>query len=122
MCSAAAVLTLTHLPQDPTPEVLKDGLFHVDKIEHVFAYGVICVCALLSARRRSRRFLAVILVAVAIIALFDELTQPLVGRTASLWDFVADTVGIALALATVLLKQRTQHLLALPSTHNAGTG
>ena len=101
-----SLLILTHLPQDPTPEVLRDSPFHVDKVEHAFAYGVIGICFVLALRRPRGRLLLAVLFAIAVLAVLDEVTQPLVGRSASVWDLLADVAGIALAPLMVLIRRR----------------
>ncbi len=101
-----SVLTLTHLPQDPTPKVLQDGPFHIDKIEHVFAYGTIGALSILALRRRRARLVMLVLAVLATVALLDEMTQPLVGRTASLWDYLADLTGVAVSSLACLAQRR----------------
>ena len=105
LCTVS-LLTLTHLPQDPTPAALRDGPFHIDKIEHVLAYGSIGALYILALRRRERGLVVPVLAVVATLSLLDELTQPLVGRTASLWDYFADLIGVAISSLACLAQRR----------------
>ncbi len=102
-----AVLILSHLPQDPTPETLRKGFFHIDKLEHFVAYGTITLFLLLSRRgRRSLGFFLAAFLIVAGVAAFDELTQPIFHRQAGFDDFAADVVGILLGAALSLGARR----------------
>jgi len=93
----AAVLVFSHLPQEKMPSPLqKDG---VDKLAYVLAYGVITFLFLISLRTSPTMLSALLLfLVVSAIGAFDELTQPLVNRTASIADLVADIVGILFVL------------------------
>ncbi len=101
----AAVFVFTHLPQETMPSPLqKDG---IDKLEHVFAYGVITFLFLISLRTSPTMLSALLLfLVVSAIGAFDELTQPLVSRTASVTDLVADIVGILFALFFSTMRRR----------------
>ncbi len=101
------VLVLTHLPLDPTPKAWQDGPFHLDKIEHVLAYGLMATLYLRALHHYRRRTLFFVVATLVILALVDELTQPLVGRTASVWDFLADLAGASLALAAAFVWKNT---------------
>ena len=116
-----AVLTATHLPQDPTPEFLRDGPLQIDKIEHILVYGAIGACVMLAVSRGLPRKLAATLVVLTIVALLDELTQPLVGRTASVWDFLADVFGLMLAAGTIAMRHM-QCPIVPASCQNVGGG
>jgi len=71
----------------------------LDKIEHFVAYGAITLLFVLSLRDRfSLLSAAVLLFAISALGVVDELTQPLVNRTASPVDWLADIVGISVAL------------------------
>jgi VanZ family protein len=47
-----------------------------------------------------------VMLTLAALALLDEVTQPLVGRTASRWDFLADGMGVVLASLVFLARKR----------------
>lgn len=104
LLSMMGVITLTHIPQDILSRVLRADPF--DKIEHVVAYGVVAVFLFLSLRRPvpGWLFLAV-LAALAVIGVLDEMTQPLVNRQASIIDYAADLVGVALACSVLLVRR-----------------
>jgi VanZ family protein len=83
---------LTHIPQEMIPSTLQKG--GIDKLEHVLAYGVITFFFLISLRTPLTMCSALLLfLVVSIIGAFDELTQILVNRTASVTDLIADIVG-----------------------------
>lgn len=86
-------IVLTHIPQEMIPLTLQKG--HIDKLEHVLAYGVITYLFLISLRKPLSISSAVVIFAfISVIAAFDELTQIFVNRTASITDFIADIIGI----------------------------
>ena len=85
----ATVVLLSHFPQDSIPSPLEISGF--DKLEHVFAYGVITLLFILSLRNSSTLLSTLLLFfAVLGVTTFDELTQPLVSRTANLTDWLGD--------------------------------
>ena len=93
----AAVLLLTHLPQEVMPERLQ--ISGLDKIEHVLAYGAITILFVVSFRVCPSLLLAAVLFfAISVVDAVDELTQPLVNRVASPFDWLADIVGISVVL------------------------
>jgi hypothetical protein len=116
------VLGLTHIPQPAIPRALQFDRF--DKVEHVAAYGMITVFCMLALKvrpedsigeqKRRRRWevrgwlgLAVLIVlGLAAIGAVDELTQPYVNRTCSIWDWAGDVVGIV-AVCTFFVVKRT---------------
>ena len=102
--SLFVLLVLTHIPQEMMPRPLQVRL--IDKIEHMVAYGVVAFLFLLSFRRRPgvKVMLALLLIA-AVIGVLDEVTQPWFNRMASMHDWIADVIGIAMAGAFFLLLQ-----------------
>jgi VanZ family protein len=95
-----AIFVGTHLPAeaDFSPR------FN-DKIKHFGAYFVLgtLLCYVTTSTRLSRRFGAIALVGI-VYAAIDEITQKLVpGRTADVFDFLADSGGILAAIAVYLL-------------------
>lgn len=94
--SLLVLLGLTHIPQEMMPRALQVRM--IDKIEHIAAYGGVAFLFLLSFRRRPDvKTMLVLLVIGAVVGVGDELTQPWFNRSASIHDWVADIVGIAVA-------------------------
>jgi VanZ family protein len=94
-----AAFTATHVPID---RVLHGIEFKPsDVLLHMAGYFGLTALLLvtLAVRSRSRlRRIATALIAVPAYGAFDELTQPLVGRTAALSDWLADIGGMLIAL------------------------
>lgn len=94
-----AAFVATHVPMSTVPGV------HVgDKTLHLVGYflltGAFLLAMITHGKLRPRR----IVLAVAIMALygaFDELTQPIVNRSAEWSDFLADLGGAALAVIVI---------------------
>lgn len=87
----------THLPK--LPAIAADVS---DKAKHFTAFFglTLLLCYVTTSPKLGRRF-AWIGSGAACYAAVDELTQMLVpGRTADVWDFAADSLGIAVALFT----------------------
>ena len=107
---SAFAVVLTHLPESAIPFRLEVNGF--DKLAHALAYGVITFLFLLSFKT-SFTLRSVMLLLFAIISggAMDELTQPLFIRIASLDDWLANIVGIIVALYAFLffgrLRRRT---------------
>lgn len=91
-----ALFTLTHLPSNP---VLTHVVTVKDKSAHTIAFGLLAallafvVC--LVRRRFGIREAVACGVGLALYAGFDELTQPIVGRSCDIYDWAADLIGIA---------------------------
>ena len=84
----AGLVTGTHLPPEIGPEPLIP-----DKVIHFGAYlGLAWLLGLTLASRGRRVWVAVPLLLV--FGAVDELTQIPVGRTADVWDWLADAAGI----------------------------
>jgi len=82
----------------------------LDKIEHFVAYGAITILFVLSIRARfSLLPAAAIFFAISALGAVDELTQPLVNRTASPVDWLADVVGILIVLLIFLYLSRPRN-------------
>jgi len=96
LLAAGIVLGLTHIPGQHVPRALQ--VHHLDKAEHVVAYGLIAGFFLLSLKRPVRPAVLLIgLVTMAALGALDEATQPLVNRCASVWDYGCDLAGMATA-------------------------
>jgi VanZ family protein len=98
------VLTLTHIPHEALPKILQENM--LDKVEHIAAYGLIAFLFLQALPNPAPLALSAVgLLVLAVIGILDEATQPLVNRHASVWDYVADLVGILLACVIFLVKK-----------------
>jgi VanZ family protein len=89
----------THLPRLPRADLLSSD---IDKVCHFLAYsGLAFLCALawFIARSASRPLniwhFVIIVVGLATYGVIDEVTQPWVGRSCELGDWVADLSGAA---------------------------
>jgi len=93
----AAVIFLTHLPNESVPEPFRQG--GLDKLMHIAAYGMITFFFVFSLRTPLTLIGCLVLSpAIITIGVIDEVTQPLVHRTASLFDWLANVVGIVIVL------------------------
>jgi VanZ family protein len=92
---------------------LAQQLLSWDKAGHAVLYGALAVLvAMVVALRRPDRYLigglsllacVWIVIGVSALGAFDEITQPLTNRILDWSDWVADTVGAALAVALFVL-------------------
>jgi len=81
-----------------------------DKLEHVLAYGAITLLFILSLRTSAALLSALFLfLAILGVAAVDELTQPIVHRTASLADWLADTAGVLVVFAFKAVQSFSNH-------------
>jgi VanZ family protein len=101
---AGLLLWATHAPQ-LTPPTVNIGPLPSDKSLHLAAYGALGALAALAAKATGQRGVRGIIwlcIGLTLFALADEATQPLCGRTAEVFDWVADVVGAGTAVALVL--------------------
>jgi VanZ family protein len=103
------LLTATHLP--PNSLLLLPEGHNIDKLYHFTAYsilaGLLATAWQLSTGILTARHLRWVWCAVAIFGALDELTQIVVNRDCSIWDWTADAVGAAVGLlAFVWLRRR----------------
>lgn len=102
---------LTHIPPSEVPKT-RVG----DKYLHFFAYFVLCsllYLCLWSARRSPGVSAGIVFAIGCIYGAFDELTQPLVGRSNSLRDWFANLTGAIAAIALFSLVR-----LIIPRRHD----
>lgn len=97
----ALLLTLTHLPKPP-------GVFegHNDKTLHLLAYFALGCCAYFASAVTlpGRRWIWVwVLIGGSLFALFDETTQPFFKRSADVFDWIADVIGLTIAIMVGLI-------------------
>jgi len=97
----AMAFVATHIPAGRMPST------HVsDRVLHVIGFGGLSTAlgvAMLAHRLGRARRALLGLAVLATYAAFDELTQPLVARTASAYDWLANLAGAVLGLAGVEL-------------------
>jgi len=103
----ATVVFLTHLPQEVMLSRLQvSGL---DKLQHFLAYGAMTLLFILSFKTSFTMLSALVLFfAISSVATLDELTQPFVNRVASPIDWLADIVGIIIALLAFVYFNRSK--------------
>jgi len=104
LSTAAYAVTLVVATHIPRLDVSFDTATPVpgDKVLHFAAYGVLGFLVGLiavEARHNRRRVFLLALVAISAFALLDETTQPMFGRAAEAFDWVADVIGAAAGLA-----------------------
>lgn len=97
-----AWLVATHVPQ---PTAARLNILESDWLAHGSGYLVLGACWMLyvSSRFPARLLRSGLLVWAAMIAFgaMDETTQPIVGRSCSLSDWISDAVGSALGIAAM---------------------
>lgn len=122
---ATALTLATHWPK--IASVSGTSWSHADKLAHLIGYAVLTLLVVVAtagrgsvATRLSRPLaprVLLILASVAAFGMVEELTQPLVGRTCDLGDWMADcggallAVGLAGAVRLGVLWRETQELL-----------
>lgn len=105
-CGVVAVVVLSLLPQEELPAV---GLS--DKVEHLIAYGLLTATAIIGFPRHWRVFA---LLTWCLGVGLEGLQSLVPGRSPSILDAVANTLGVALGLAAGLLVGRRLETLATP--------
>ena len=114
----AVVLVLTHIPQEAMPSRLQ--ISGLDKLAHALAYGAITLLFILSLKTSPTTFSALLLfLAILAVGAIDELTQPLVHRTASLTDWLADVTGIFVVFVFKTVQSFSNHRQAKTTNHTA---
>ena len=95
------LVIITHIPVPQTVQAWRIS----DKLMHLMAYFPLGLL-LPTCRVRGCQRGGVCLLVIALYGICDELLQIPVGRTASVFDWVADLSGAALGLATTTLFRR----------------
>ncbi len=94
----AMLLVLSHLPQGMVPADLGTGIG--DKLPHALAAGLLTLIWVRALGPNGIwRSVGVAFLVVVFIVTLDEITQPLVGRSCTADDWLADLTGAVLALA-----------------------
>jgi VanZ family protein len=109
----AVTLVLTHVPQLELPG--QTARWGVDKLIHAGAYGAVMLLTLRAMGRVATwpRMLAMAAL-LAVVGVVDEYTQPLMGRTASVYDWLADVAGLLLGMSIWRIARRHR-----PESHAA---
>jgi VanZ family protein len=106
-----ALFFVMHTPKEHLPTT---RVSNIDKAVHVTGYALLALLGGVHAQRRGRSMgvgsCVVWFLVYAVYAVFDELTQPLVNRTAAVDDWLADMIGVAMGLAVVLYSSRRDGL------------
>jgi VanZ family protein len=93
-----ALFVGTHVPVERVP---KQAATH-DKFAHIIAFGLLSAMFAttweLSAGRLNSRHLVRAWFVIALYGAFEEATQPMVGRYASFYDWLADAIGAAIGI------------------------
>jgi VanZ family protein len=101
-----ALFVATHIPIDRVPRAVGSA----DKIAHLAAFAALAFLFAttwqLSAGHLMTRHLVWSWIVIAIYGGFEEITQPLVGRVASVVDWLADVTGAALGLVMFVVVRR----------------
>lgn len=96
----------THFPKLRLPEAVPRS----DKLAHFAAYALLALLfwKFFEANQRplSPRFCWNALAVILVYAAVDEALQPLVGRSADVWDWICDVTGAAIALAALEWNRR----------------
>lgn len=99
---SVVLVAATHYPK---PEEFLGPNAPSDKLLHFMAYGTLGLLAattLLAYGRLSPRTAFRLLVALALAAILDEVTQPLFSRAAEPLDWVFDVIGLAIGILPVV--------------------
>lgn len=84
------------------------------KILHALAYGIITFLFILSFRvSHNLMFNLIPLLTILAFVVVNELTQNFVGRTASMYDWIADSAGIVFAQSIFLYHNRIKSRVSL---------
>ena len=99
----AAIFVLTSIPGDSVPEFALD-----DKLKHFTAYFVLTIFLTFALKFQNRReiirikYLLVSFIITVIYSTIDEIHQVFIpGRSAEIWDWLANLMGILLGLALI---------------------
>lgn len=94
------------------------GFANIDKVAHFFVYGLLATLTVRLGRSGRAAWFA--LLAVSAFGVTDEFHQSFVpGRSCSAADWVADTLGAALAVGCYAGWERYRRLLELPLVRSA---
>lgn len=102
-----AIFTATHLP--PSSQAMRLAFRLPDWLLHAGAYaGLGALVAWAASARPSARLLAIWFAILLAYGVFDERSQPLVGRSCELSDWLADAIGALAGLTVVGMWRRRE--------------
>jgi hypothetical protein len=108
-----ALFIATHVPMEMV--LLPGGVS--DLVPHFITYAVLAVlfgvALQVTARQVNGRHFVAAWVLLVVYGAIDEVTQPLVGRQASLLDWLADAAGVAVGPMAVFLWHRWRNVASL---------
>lgn len=113
LLASVGIFIASHQPQIELPDF---GIFNFDKLLHLGAYFVYSLFLMLflvsNFRLNKRKILLVSFVLAVLFAISDEFHQSFVpGRDASVYDLLADIIGISLSLLCFNLIYKTSRLI-----------
>jgi VanZ family protein len=103
---AAFILVLTSIPGQRLPHVSIEG---IDKVVHLFCYGVLALLSFpaVAARHGAARAAVTVLLSIALFGALDEWHQQFIpDRSMDLLDWLADTFGGFLGVMAALVLAR----------------
>ncbi len=107
LCYWVALFAVMHTPREHIPKIHVSNL---DKGAHVTGYLLLALLGGAYAQRTRRQitfsWCASWVLAYGLYAAFDELTQPFFNRSAGVFDWLADILGVGIALTVVYLDSR----------------
>jgi VanZ family protein len=119
-CYWAVLFISTHVPREMVR--LPRGVS--DLIPHFIAYAVLAVlfaAALhVTVRQVSGWQICAAWMLLVVYAAIDEASQPLVGRHASVWDWLADAAGAAVGITVFYLWARRRRAMIVDSYEKEG--
>jgi len=96
----ACLFISTHIPIPKSAPRIRHG----DKLAHFAAYFALTLLGAWRLRSNNHRSITMLWIWAAFYGLYgvaDEILQPFVGRTRSIWDWLADLLGVVLATLAV---------------------
>ncbi len=106
-----ALFVVMHTPK---PDRVRLPASHLDKVIHFGVYAVLAaLCAMVAGhggRKLTFKWYFAWTLIFASYAAADELLQPLVNRSASLWDWLADLAGVIVAFAVIAWRSRRRQI------------
>ncbi len=109
-------LLLTYLALRPATDSI--GIHHFDKVMHFIAYAQLTVFAfIVTAGKHSLRHFYSFCAAIVIYGIAIEIIQLFIeGRDGSVYDFIANSIGVIIGYALVKLYLARRHPRQLPKS------